>query len=223
MKSKVHPTRTQTGSAVCFGTAGTTLFGGLFVMLTVFTFNFGLGGYYQEKIHSVTRQALLCYAARLSWSAAKVPNVKNEPTPEEAVAQEVNQSLMAMGFPQATVTCNFKMNVATVKVSVQGFALFNGSTGFPTTINLQDSQSINVTTTRGAGMVAFQLQSAQTQQFDIIYVPSYGRFVVPYSNGQADLRSAPRFTATFYNAVTPYNQYNLQFLPGYGDVYSDNY
>ena len=33
-------------------------------MLTVFTFNFGLGGYYQEKIHSVTRQALLFAASK---------------------------------------------------------------------------------------------------------------------------------------------------------------
>lgn len=222
MKAKNRTTRTQTGSAVCLGTAGSTLFGGLFVMLTVFIFNFGLGGYYQEKVHSITRQAVLCYAARLSWSGAKVPKVKNESSPEDGVTQEVNQCLAQMGFPAATVTCSFKKNIATVKVSIQGLALFNGSM-FPNAINLEDTQSTNVATSHGAGLVALYLQSGQTQQFANIYAPSYGRFVLPFSNGGADLRGAPHNTATFYNAVTPYNQYNVQFLAGYGDAYSDNY
>jgi hypothetical protein len=208
--------RTARGSVILLAAAFMVVLVIVFALMAMFVANSGTTAYYRDKIHALTRQALAAYVGRLSWSGGYIPGSSQSAAATE-ISNEVNSAVSIMGLPPANVTCVVNGQIASVTISIQGLALINAPTIMPASINMSDTMQMDLGLPPN-GLLGLQVPTAPGKPE--VYLPVYGRFVSPYSNGQTTLVSAPPCVATFYNAVQPYNQFSLQVLAG--DAYSDS-
>ncbi|MBX9686466.1 MAG: hypothetical protein K2X27_07175 [Candidatus Obscuribacterales bacterium] len=185
------------------------------VLAAVCAGNAGFSYFWREKLRFATRQALACYMAELSWSAGKFPTASAAKA-EAKIKASVNAALMKMGMPPAEINFQTNGNSVTVNTHVQGLALLKADgLPFPTTIDVSDSLSSNFNDSRPDGLCSIGIAGGSA-----VTLPTYGRFIMPWSNGAADPRSAWKGVACFYSATVPYDQFDIRFLSD--DAYSDN-
>jgi hypothetical protein len=206
--------RRTTGSALVLTSVVLMSLSFVFVMLCLYIGNLSLAAYYRDKLHMLTKQALSCYISELSWYGCAVPGA-TAAAAQDKVQDEVNESLRGMGMPAGTVTVTSVGQQVTVTIAVNGLALISKNSFIPTHLDMQDSLVGDLGALHPRGTVGLSVPGGP-----VVLVPTYGRFTDPWSNGHADLRTAPQCAATFYNANQAYDQYSVQFTGG--DTYSDN-
>jgi hypothetical protein len=198
--------RDARGSAILLSTAVVVVLVGALVLLSAYVSNTGLAFYYRDKLHLVTKQALLCYINELSYRGCVVPG-SNAATAQAKVTTETADSLTQMGLPSGTVAFTTSGQQVSVTVSVNGLALLNNVV--PIVLNMSDTVNGDLSSGHSAGILGLVQPGQPT-----VFVPTYGLFVSPWSNGTTDLRSAPACVATFYNANQKYDQFSYEYLGG---------
>lgn len=199
----VRRARSNSGAVLAEGVVALSLIVAGVVLGTLLLVNVGIASYYKEKLGLVTNQVAVRLARHISWNSS-FPKALNDTEEATTVA---NSLLTAMGLPKAkTVTVVSKSDFVTVTIVVDGFPMFGQGTVIPVKISLQDTAAaaflddqppalLNITDGNGQGLV----------------VPCYGKFVAPFSNGQAsDLSKAPPGVAVFQSFSRGYDQFGLQ-------------
>jgi hypothetical protein len=215
--SKKDGRRSRTGSNIVEGTVAimVTMLG--IIMAILLVANFAATVFYKQKIGFITTQAARMAVEEYgggAWNWSFNRRLTNGRL-ERKVESRVNDMLAAVGLPRAqAIEVRPEVEGVAVRVTVRGLSLVGNGSILPAHVDFDETAFVSFEDNQPPALCTFVVDDGTGLQKQVV-VPSYGKFISPFSNGNTtDLSKAPQGTAVFRNFQRQYAQFSVDLGAG---------